>query len=69
MKVTAKQMFQEVIKHYKKAPPNLNLKVDLVKEAELLAWKLKTDDRIEKLKIKDSFRATRVIFIVTGHVD
>lgn len=48
-----KQMLHKVIKYYKKAPPNLE--ADENKETNLLASKLKTEDRIEKFYIKNSF--------------
>ncbi len=46
-------LHKEVIKHYKKVTPNLE--TDLNKEVELLASKLKIDDKIEKFNIKNCF--------------
>ena len=49
-----KQMLHiEVIKHYQKAPPNLENVLN--KEAEILANKFKVDSRIEKYNMKRCF--------------
>ena len=49
-----KQMLhKEVITHHKKAPPSSEAALN--KEAELLAYKLKVEDRIEKFNIKNCF--------------
>ena len=46
-------LHKEVITHYKKALQSLE--ADLNEEAELLAYKLKVEDRIEKFNIKNCF--------------
>ena len=49
----SKYCIKKLLSIIKKAP--LNLKTDLNKEAELLASKLKIDDRIEKINTKNYF--------------
>lgn len=46
-------LHKEVIKHYKKAPANLE--VELNKEASILANKFNLENRIEKINIKNCF--------------
>ena len=49
---------KEDIKYYELAPPSLE--ADLNKDAELLAHKLKVEDRIEKSNIKNCFITLQV---------
>lgn len=46
-------LHKQVIKHYKKSPPNLE--TDLNKEASVVASKFKIENRIEKFNIKNCF--------------
>ena len=46
-------IFKEVVKNYKKAPPNLEK--ELNKEAKMLAHKLGIVDRVEKYNTKNCF--------------
>ena len=48
-----KMLHSEVNKFYKKAPPNLEAEIN--KEAELLAGKLKIENRVEKFNLKKCF--------------
>ena len=63
-------LHREVIKCYKKAPPNLE--ADLNKEAELSASKLKIENQREKLNIKNCFitlKYHKLVSVVIRYVD